>query len=507
VTAYGGNPKNPAADLWRVPARYAGPYATQDTVATLGLWRQYEGALRAQDVWSAYRTEIELIPMVVAMRRRGIRVNTTKAMQSAKHFREESKRLIAMVGDRIAVGRALTIDDFRSPAMLAKLFQAENLNFPRTEKTNQPSFKNEWMDVHPHWLPQAVTKIRTYEDSASKFFETFLLRFAHRGRIHAEVHQFKSDEGGTRSHRFSYSDPPLQQAPSPDKSVNTGIGLAFRDCFEPEPGQGWGAFDFSSQEPRITVHFAAACKCSGVDHVVQEYRNNPRTDYHKVVAEMIGKPRPIAKIFNLAMTYGKGIRSIAEELNCSVAEAEALSKDYHSRLPYIKELENLCKRRAGERGYIRLIDGARMRYPFWEGPYMEADERLAAQMAGHKLTSCSLEEAQARQSNPDHPWHGRRLRRADTRTALNNLVQGSAARQTKKAMLEMWRQGILPMIQMHDEVGVGVSSQKEVDTISSIMIETTPLVIPVVVDAEIGPTWGKAKLSWQDYEAQYRSAA
>jgi DNA polymerase I-like protein with 3'-5' exonuclease and polymerase domains len=516
VRSYGGNPSKPAGELWRVPAMYAAPYAEADGVATLGLWQMQEPQLKAQGVWDAYRTEIELIPMVVAMRRRGIRIDVDRVHRTSAEFRGRVQTLLNGLSDKVKVGRRLTIQDVRSPAFLERLFKAENIPFPRTEKTNQGSFSAEWMEKYDHWLPRALVDIIRFEDAASKFCDNYLLGYLHRGRLHAEVHQFRSDNGGTRSHRFSYSEPPLQQMPSPDKDPKDEFGKVLKDratgslirsCFLPEQGQLWGAPDFSSQEPRLIVHFAAVCKCAGAQDAVDEYQTDPKLSYHKYVAGMTGLPYSKAKILNLAMAYGFGKQSMAHHLGVSMEEAAQMAEQYHTRLPFVKALEDLCKSRASQRGYIRLIDGARVHFDLWEGPYQPYDERMAAEAAGYKTTYCELEEARHRQATPGHPWHGKRLRRANTRKALNSLIQGSAARQTKIAMRNMWREGILPLIQMHDEVGVSVGSEAELNRVSQLMIEATPLRIPTIVDAEVGFSWGEAKLTWQDHEAKFGAFA
>jgi DNA polymerase-1 len=252
---------------------------------------------------------------------------------------------------------------------------------------------------------------------------------------------------------------------------------------------------------------AAACKLPGVESALESYRNNARTDYHTMVAEMTGLVRPKAKILNLALTYGKGLKATAEELGVSLEEAKAMMETYFNRLPFIKPLEDLCKRMAANRGYIRLIDGARVHYNDWEGGWIDWEEKQEAIAKGKRLDACSLEEARERQKDPEHPWSKTRLRRADTRKALNNLVQGSAARQTKKAMLMMWQEGIIPLIQMHDELGASCATEEQANRVAEIMRTAVPLLVPVVVDTEVGESWGTAKLSWKEAEEKYGRAA
>jgi DNA polymerase I-like protein with 3'-5' exonuclease and polymerase domains len=290
--AFGGDVKNPAKTIYLYPGKFVGPYAEDDAARTLDLFRRYEPQLLAQGVWNAYRLEMDLIPMVVAMRRRGIRIDTVRAEEIAQALRMNVQRLCRIAGERLPGRRAVTINDLRSPEWLARAFTSENLSFPRTGKTKQGSFSKDWMQKSSHWLPRLVVEARHYEDAASKQIENFILGFAHRGRLHAEVHQFLTDEGGTRSQRFSYSSPPLQQMEGvqegpDDKPVPAGdepwqfyggVGGAIRGVFLPEKDTAWGAFDYSQQEPRLTVHFAAVTECPGVEEALRRYNENPRQD-------------------------------------------------------------------------------------------------------------------------------------------------------------------------------------------------------------------------------------
>lgn len=519
--AYGGDVKNPVKTIYLYPAKFVGPYAEDDADRTLDLWRIYETQLRAQGVWDAYRLEMDLIPIVVAMRRRGIRIHVDKAEQIAAALRLNVKRLCNIATDRLSHvtgGRAVTVEDLRSAKWLERAFTAESLRFPRTAKSKQGSFAKEWMQKSDHWLPKLVVDARHYEDAASKQIDNFLLSFVTRGRLHAEIHQFKTDEGGTRSQRFSYANPPLQQMEGiqegPDKmpipegdepwEFFGGVGGAIRSCFLPEKGQAWLAGDYSQQEPRMTVHFASVTNMPGAEEAVRRWHENPKLSYHNMVQEMTGLSYKNSKILNLAATYGKRAKSLSYELGLTLEEAEELLENYHHRVPYVKPLEDLCKSRAASRGFIRLIDGARMHYDEWEGPYFTDEERLEAQKLGHRMDPCSFDEAKDRAAIDGHPWNGKKLRRADTRKALNNLIQGSAARQTKRAVRECYRAGYLPLIQMHDELGSSVDSGKDVETIGQIMLEAIPLRVPVLVDLEVGDTWGDAKYTWAEYEEMKR---
>lgn len=484
------------AEMWKLPARYVGPYAEQDAESTRLLVGQMEPQLRAQEVWDAYRLEIDLVEVVMRMRLRGIRVDVDAAIRVRDDFRRQAEEAVADLSRHAEIGRRLTLDDVMSPVFLEQLFLREQVPFPRTPKSNKGSFSDDWMAAHEHWLPRAVSRARRMRDAADKFVDNYILGHLHRGRIHAEVHQWRSEDGGTRSQRFSYSAPPLQQMPSTEKSPDLGIPI--RTTLLPERDCLCGSHDYSQQEPRLTVHFAAVCRCRGSDAAVARYVDDPRTDYHTMVAQMTGKPRPIAKILNLGMTYGKGKRSLAAELNMSLEQAEELLQDYHARLPFIRALEEYAKERAAVRGYIRLLDGARMRYNQWDAGWIDYERKMVAERAGYRTAPCSREEAEARQDQEGHPWRGRRLQRADTRKALNNLVQGSAARQTKLAMRACWRAGHLPMLQMHDELVFSHTEERQGQEVAEIMRSVVRLRVPMVVDSEYGRSWGAAKKPWAE---------
>ena len=90
-------------------------------------------------------------------------------------------------------------------------------------------------------------------------------------------------------------------------------------------------------------------------------------------------------------------------------------------------------------------------------------------------------------------WHENGHRRAFTYKALNKLIQGSAADMTKKAMIELYKEGITPHIQIHDELDISVINDLEAAKIKDIMENAVDLQIPNKVDYESGPNWGSIK--------------
>ena len=83
---------------------------------------------------------------------------------------------------------------------------------------------------------------------------------------------------------------------------------------------------------------------------------------------------------------------------------------------------------------------------------------------------------------------------------MNKLIQGSAADMTKKAMIDLYKEGILPHTQIHDELDISVSSVEDCEKIIEIMRDCVPLVVPNKVDAEIGLSWGTAINNYKEYD-------
>ena len=121
------------------------------------------------------------------------------------------------------------------------------------------------------------------------------MKHEHNGRIHAEINQIRSDQGGTVTGRFSYAaNPNLQQIPARNKD----LGPRIRSLFIPEQGCTWGCFDYSQQEPRLVTHYASLDGLYKVNEVLDAY-NDGEADFHQIVAEMANIPRSQAKQLTL----------------------------------------------------------------------------------------------------------------------------------------------------------------------------------------------------------------
>ena len=448
------------AEMYKLPAMYVGEYAERDAEMTLELWQNMKQEIQHQDIQSIFDLETELFPCLVDMRFLGVRVDIQAANELKEKLSSEEKECLLKVKKETGVDTQIW-----AARSIAQVFEKLRLPFDRTEKTNSPSFTKNFLQNHSHPVVKLIARAREISKAHTTFIDT-IIKHEHKGRIHAEINQLRSDSGGTVTGRFSYSNPNLQQIPARNKE----LGPLIRSLFIPEEGCKWGVFDYSQQEPRLVVHYAALQNLYGVGDVLDAYQDGD-VDFHQIVADMAEIPREQAKTINLGLFYGMGKNKLQAELGINKEKAEGLFRQYHSRVPFVKQLMDNVMQRAQSRGRIRTLLGRLCRFHLWEPNQFGIHKPLPHDAA--------LEE------------HGPGIRRAYTYKALNRLIQGSAADMTKKAMIELYKEGITPHIQVHDELDISVDNNA--DKIKEIMESAVDLEVPNKVDYESGPNWGTIK--------------
>ena len=456
---YGIDPKK---DLWRLPAMFVGQYAERDAESTLKLWQRLEAEMYQQELWDIFNLETKLFPCLVDMRFKGVRVDLEKADNIKKSLIHKEKKILHKI--KGLTGIDIEIMAARS---IAKAFDKLKLPYDRTEKSKEPSFTKNFLQNHPHELPKAIAEARELNKAHSTFIDS-ITKHAVNGRIHADINQIRSDAGGTVTGRFSMSNPNLQQIPA----RHPELGPLIRSIFIPEDKHVWGSFDYSQQEPRILVHYAKLQNLAGVDEIVDAY-NAGDADFHQVVADMAGIKRKQAKTINLGLMYGMGKNKLMAELGLMKESAEKLIKQYHTKAPFVKQLMDNVSRRANDRGKIRTLLGRACHFDLWQPVQFGVFKPLP------------LEQARKEYDEP--------LKRAFTYKALNKLIQGSAADMTKKSMVCLYENGIIPHIQIHDEVDISVESDVHAEEIIKIMEAAVELAVPNKVDYEKGANWGEIK--------------
>jgi DNA polymerase I-like protein with 3'-5' exonuclease and polymerase domains len=454
---------DPKGEMYKLPAMYVGQYAEKDAAITLQLWQYLKTEITNQDIQSIFDMETELFPCLVDMRFLGVRVDVEEANQLKKKL--VAREQAALLAVKKETGIEPQIWAARS---IAKVFEKLKLPYDVTEKTSAPSFTKNFLQNHPHPVVQKIAQARETNKAHTTFIDT-ILKHSHKGRIHAEINQLRGDNGGTVTGRFSYSNPNLQQIPARNKE----LGPMIRSLFIPEEGHRWGVFDYSQQEPRLVVHYAGLQNLYGVDDVLDSYNNDPNTDFHTIVADMANIPRSQAKTINLGLFYGMGKNKLQAELGVDKETSDGLFKQYHDRVPFVKQLMDNVMQRAQQRGQIRTLLGRLCRFHLWEPNMFGMHKAMTHDDA-------ILE-------------HGPGIRRAYTYKALNKLIQGSAADMTKKAMIELYKEGIIPHIQVHDELDISIESPEHASKIKEIMEHAVELQVPNKVDYESGPNWGNIK--------------
>ena len=480
---------DPKADMWRLPAMEVGAYAEKDAELTLELWRKVSQTLIEEDLEDIFNLETDLFPCLVEMREKGVRVDVERAHKLQQQLCKQEEQLMSEV--KAQTGIDVQIWAARS---IAKVFDKRSLKYDRTVKSQEPSFTKNFLANHTDPVVKMISEARKINKISTTFIDT-IIKHEHKGRIHAEINQIRSDDGGTVTGRFSYQNPNLQQIPARDPE----LGPMIRSLFIPEEGCKWGCFDYSQQEPRLVTEYALRFKLPSVNTIADSYDNDPSTDFHQIVADMAEIPRKQAKTINLGLFYGMGKAKLQAELGVSKEKADELFNQYHSKVPFVKQLMNNVMSAAQNKGQIKTILKRKCRFPRWEpilrgndwGKYVPAedyDRMLELQQMGPTLI-----DDEGNDTKKKNYWHNNPSRRAMTYKSLNKLIQGSAADMTKKAMLELYKEGIVAHIQIHDELDLSVESSEHADKIKQIMEDAVELQIPNKVDYESGTNWGDVK--------------
>jgi DNA polymerase I-like protein with 3'-5' exonuclease and polymerase domains len=471
--AMGIKPDKVKENLWRLPARFVGIYGEKDVLLPMAIFKKQQKRLKEQNLWELFLMETELVDLMLAMRRQGVRVDLERAHKVAKKLRHGYEA--AMVKIKRAAG--FTPNIWANEDM-EKLCDRLHIVYPRTAPSKnypngQSSFQGPWLEQHEHEVLHLVREARKLDRLGSTFVQSKVIDVAVNGRVHPQLYQVRGVRGGTRTGRFSSSNPNMQQVPARDPVYAPMI----RGLFLPDDGR-WGKFDYSQQEPRVTVHYAFICGFRGAAEARQRYIDDPNTDYHQLVTDWINRvretTRTVAKTINLGLSYGMGIKKLAGELNIAIQDARDLMEQYHRAVPFIRPLGDKCQRVARQRGYIKTLLGRRRRFELFGPPNWKPGIQP-------KRYEEAIEE------------FGRPVNRYFLHKAMNALIQGGAADMIKKAMINVFREGIVPHLTVHDELDCTIHNKKEAKLIRDIMLNCVKLTVPLKVDVGIGPSWGETK--------------
>jgi DNA polymerase I-like protein with 3'-5' exonuclease and polymerase domains len=515
AAAYGGEANGGQRDrIWRAPPALVGPYAESDVDLPLRVFAKQWPALCAQNLQDVFRMECGLIPMFIAMRMQGVRVDISAAEQLhadlVRDEQEAQKRLEHLAGRRCNVN---VKED------LVAVFKAHGLSYAMTKPSKQfpegqPSLTKGFLANAKHPIGNAIMDVRRFEKLRTTFVEGYILNAHVNGRVHGQFHSMRrsdSDDeaggGGTRSGRIASSSPNLQNLPSRDeKDALVKYAKQVRGIFRPFEGhKEWLKIDYSQIEYRAFVHYAQGV---GADDARLKYITDPRTDFHEwtldVVAPFTGwdleakgaraDMRKKIKTINFGLLYGMGKAKLAASLGLSDEAAEALFEAYHRGVPFVHPTARHYSQHADRYGEVTTILGRKSRFEEFELDWKQLTHAERAEWSSRPPIDL------APRSRVEAMKHFPAFRRAHTHKALNRVLQGSAADLMKKAMLDLWNSGVfkttgVPMLTVHDELDFSVppGTEEAFLFVKHTMEHAIPFRVPIRAEVETGPDWGHTK--------------
>tara|TARA_R100000329_G_scaffold10101_1_gene11443 strand:- start:52 stop:2028 length:1977 start_codon:yes stop_codon:yes gene_type:complete len=502
----GGMVKDPMSNMHKLPSSVVKEYAKQDVNLTLKLWDLFNKKLdevlytnpETKDKKTCrkiFELETKLFPCLVDMKFKGVKIDVQKATNFGKHLQKRITQIIKAIEKRTTVKV-----DIWAAASIKQLLNNQNItDYKKTPKSGMPQLPKDYLKTHDNKCLRMIAKAREYDKAVNTFING-LLDYVHKGRIHADINQIRSDSGGTVTGRFSMSNPNLQQIPAKGY-----IGKKMREMFLPEENCNWASFDYSQQEPRIVVHYAIKIGLPKTEELQEEF-NKQDADFHQIVADMAKISRTQAKTINLGLFYGMGKMKLQKELGLDKDKAKELFSDYHKKVPFVKQLSQELIDFSKENKLLYTLHDRFCRFDRYEttdrkwnpkkGKFDEVDlltkeeaykefeieyRKVAKDCKGRDLTDKEWEYF--------HNYYTP----AFTYKALNRLIQGSAADMTKKAMVDLYELGIVPHIQIHDELCLSVENDYKANIVQNSMESAIPLEIKNKVNYKKGKNWGSIK--------------
>ena len=495
----GGTVKDPMTNMHKLPASIVKEYAKQDVNLTYKLWslfnKKIDEVLYIKDdgeqktCRQIFELETKLFLCLVDMKFKGVRIDVAKAIEFGRHLKKRREQILKAIESLTTV----RVDIWAATSIKKLLDHLHIKDYKVTPKSKMPQLPKDYLRTHENRFLRMVAKARECDKAKSTFVDG-LLGFVHNGRIHADINQIRGDGGGTVTGRFSMSNPNLQQIPSKGY-----IGKKMRELFIPEEGAKWGSFDYSQQEPRIVVHYAIKLGLPGTDGLQEEF-DKEDADFHQIVADMASIPRSQAKVINLGLFYGMGKIKLQKELSLEPMEATKLFQTYHGKVPFVKQLSYALSDFATAEGLLFTLGDRFCRFNKWEttdkkwNPKINRFDEVPLYTKEQAIDAYKLEQMEKYKELVDEKLEhfDKHYTPAFTYKALNKLIQGSAADMTKKAMVDLYEKGIIPHIQIHDELCFSTTDH-EAKLIKETMEQTIPLEVKNKVDYESGANWGTIK--------------
>jgi len=497
----GGTVKDPMTNMHKLPSSIVKEYAKQDVNLTYKLWNIFNKEIdevlyikedgEQKTCRQIFELETKLFLCLVDMKFKGVRIDVAKAIEFGRHLKKRREQILKAIESLTTV----RVDIWAATSIKKLLDYLHIKDYKVTPKSKMPQLPKDYLKTHSNKCLRMIAKAREYDKAANTFIDG-LLEYVHEGRIHADINQIRSDAGGTVTGRFSMSNPNLQQIPA-----KGFIGKKMRELFIPEEGCKWGSFDYSQQEPRIVVHYAIKLGLPGTENLQEEFDKDD-ADFHQIVADMANISRKQAKTINLGLFYGMGKIKLQKELGLDQRQARELFNEYHGRVPFVRQLSQELITFAKDNRLLFTLYDRFCRFNKWETTNKEWNPEInrfnevplyTKEQAMEAFKAEMLDKYKENKIDANYmDYFDRYYTPAFTYKALNKLIQGSAADMTKKSMVDLYEKGIIPHIQIHDELCFSIKDH-EPKLIKETMEQTIPLEVKNKVDFESGPNWGTIK--------------
>lgn len=466
-------------NIYKSPPSLAGPYAESDAALPIRILEQQWPAMMLRGVVDLFDIECRLIPLLVAMRRKGAPVNTNRAEEVYEDLGKDlirvEKQLLDIAGQPV---------NPNAGASLKSAFEKLSIPIPTTldkkKGVEKQSFAAPLLEAMSHPLTDKIVEYRQIAKVRNTFVKGYILDKHVDGRIHCTFHPLKGDKNGARSGRFASSDPNLQNIP-----VRTELGRRVRTAFEASQGARWQKWDYSQIEYRLLAHHAVG---PGSRELREIFINDPDADYHEVTIQLIKNlvgldlERRPAKTINFGLIYGMSEKELMKRLGLSAKAGKELFASYHKAAPFAKATMEDAEQEANRYGTVTTLLGRKSDFNQWGPAQFE-----------YGAPGLSYEKALLKYG---------RVARAYTHKALNRRLQGGAADIMKKAMVDAYEAGLfaedacgIPVLTVHDELDFEDFNSPDNPAwaeLRRVMENCVQTRVPIRIDQSVGPNWGDA---------------
>lgn len=438
------------ADLRRFPTDIVGEYCLQDVRATRALYDVLINKLSYLNL----ELDSDILKVCVDTKFNGVRIDLNKAKELLEKFKEVAKYEEDIVYRMLGCPREFHIG---CNILLGELLHKKGYKLPVTKLGNL-SLRAEWLkeqddEIYTHISRYRKSlKVNEYLNKIIKYQDIIPeeAKVNGKGWLYPSLKPY----GATATGRFSSgggkgcNEISIQQIPRRDEE----FGAPIRELFLPHDGENMVCGDYSGQESRLQVHHATLIGCTGAKQIAQMYIDNPRIDYHQLVADICGIERDHAKTINLGLSYGMGKTKLLNQLKVDFCRGTSILEQYSKLLPFMIELQIVVEKIIKKNGCIKLMDGSKLKL----GEFERAGK------------------------------------------ALNKLVQGNAGVQCRMAMISAWKAGLKLLFSVHDEIVISSKEPIEDGKILKGCMEDSvqdlvKLEVPMYVEYGHGDNWGVAK--------------